>query len=271
MLGSPRIDWSAQFWAVECLWRLNVFARSNIGEEIELKHQQNRPFSRPVETGTHLGSCLDLQTKTHMPSSWARLVLRRYAGLATALSLTLIGACSNSPPNPNPRASEPLKTVSVDLPRYMGRWYVIANIPYFAERNFVGSYAQWRLRPDGKIDDNFFGYKKNFAAQITHVGFVDTPVPGSNNGQWSVRLFWPIYFTQLTLYVDPDYRYTILGYPGKNLAWIFSREPEMSDEVYRSLLARLDAAGYDTAQLKRVPQRPDEIGKPEFEVPGDTH
>jgi len=236
-----------------------------------LNRQPDRPWPQPAEAGIHLDSFLDIPAKTRIRSRWARLVLRRYVGLVTVLSLTLIGACSNPPPNPNPRANEPLKTVSVDLPRYMGRWYVIANIPYFAERNFVGSYAQWRLRPDGKIDDNFFGYKKTFNTQITHVSFVDTPVPGSDNGQWSVRLFWPIYFTQLTLYVDPDYRYTILGYPGKNLAWIFSREPEMSDEVYRSLLARLDAAGYDTSRLKRVPQRPDEIGKPGFETAGDAN
>ena len=75
--------------------------------------------------------------------------------------------------------------------------------------------------------------------------------------------------TQLTLYVDPDYHYTILGYPGKNLGWIFSRERDMSDDTYRALLGRLDAMGYDTSRFRRVPQRPDQLGKAGFSSPGD--
>lgn len=199
------------------------------------------------------------------------LMLRRVLLVLTALSLGLLAACSTPPPNPNPKAKEPLHTVAVDLPRYMGRWYIIANIPYFGERNFVGSYAQWELRPDGKINDSFYGYKNRFDAKITHMQFVDTPVPGSENGLWSVRLFWPIYVKQLTLYVDPDYQYTLLGYPDKSLGWIFSRQPVMSEEVYQGLLAKMGDMGYDTAQFRRVPQIPAQLGQPGFASPGDKH
>ncbi len=45
---------------------------------------------------------------------------------------------------------------------------VIANIPYFAERNFVGTHVQWTLRDDGKIVDEFFGRKKGFEQKETH-------------------------------------------------------------------------------------------------------
>uniref|UniRef100_UPI003BEEC125 lipocalin family protein n=1 Tax=Burkholderia arboris TaxID=488730 RepID=UPI003BEEC125 len=196
-------------------------------------------------------------------------VLRRAAvTVVTALAIGAAG-CSGSPSNPNPRAAVPLSTVPVDLPRYMGRWYVIANIPYFAERHFVGSRAEWRLRDDGRIDDAFVGRKGGFDQPEKHYRFVDAVKPGSGGGEWRVRLFWPVYVTQLTLYVDPDYRYTILGYPGKTLGWIFSREPTMDEATYRSLLARLDAMGYDTSRFRRVPQTPDQIGKPGFASPGD--
>lgn len=184
------------------------------------------------------------------------------AGVVAALA-----SCS-SPPNPNPRAGEPLQTVPVDVPRYMGRWYVIANIPYFAERDFVGTHVEWSLRPDGKIDDVFHGRKNGFEQAETTHHFVDTVKPGSDGGEWSVQPFWPVHVTQLTLYVDPDYRYTILGYPNKKLGWIFSREPSMSEDVYRSLLARLDAMGYDIARFRRVPQSPEQIGQPGFQSPG---
>jgi apolipoprotein D and lipocalin family protein len=155
----------------------------------------------------------------------------------------------------------------VDLPRYMGKWYVIANIPYFAEKGFVGSYAEWHLRDDGKIDDSFIGRKGAFDKPESRYRFVDTIVPGTGNAKWRVRLFWPISVTQLTLYVDSDYQYTLLGYPGKNLGWIFSRSPDMSDATYHQLLARLDAMGYDTSRFKRVAQRPDQLGQPGFASP----
>jgi apolipoprotein D and lipocalin family protein len=186
------------------------------------------------------------------------------------ISFGLLSGCTPTPPNPNPHADLPLKTVSVDLPRYMGRWYVIANIPYFAERGFVGSYAEWKLRDDGRIDDSYIGYKERFDTEPKQFHFVDTVVPGSGNGEWRVRLFWPIYVTQLTLYVDADYRYTILGYPGKTLGWIFARDPDISDDVYQSLVARMNAMGYDTSRLRRIPQRADQLGQPGFESP-DTH
>jgi apolipoprotein D and lipocalin family protein len=190
------------------------------------------------------------------------------AAAAAGLLLSMSG-CSNDPPNPNPRANDPLVTVPVDLPRYMGRWYIIANIPYFAERGMVASRAEWKLRDDGKIEDSYYARKKSFDAPEKHYQFLDTPVPGKDGGEWSVQLFWPVHVTQLTLYVDPDYRYTILGYPGKNLGWIFAREPDISDDMYRSLLAKLDALGYDTSRFRRVPQRPDQLGKEGFASPGD--
>lgn len=197
---------------------------------------------------------------------WRALVA---LALAIAIAAILTG-CSNDPANPNPRAALPLQTVPVDLPRYMGRWYVIANIPYFAEKGYVASRAEWSLRSDGKIDDVFFGRKGGFANPERRYQFLDTVKPGSGGGEWRVRLFWPIYVTQLTLYVDPDYQFTILGYPGKTLGWIFARQPQISDSDYRSLLARLDSMGYDTSRFRRVPQVAEQLGLPGFAGPDDA-
>ncbi|WP_186123300.1 lipocalin family protein [Burkholderia gladioli] len=196
-------------------------------------------------------------------STWRAIVLR---GLLLAAVLGL-GGCSGGQPNPNPRAAQPLVTVPVDLPRYMGRWYVIANIPYFAERDVVASRAEWTLRQDGRIDDVFVGRRGGFDKPESRYQFLDTVVPGSGGGAWRVRLFWPIHVSQLTLYVDSDYRYTLIGYPGKSLGWIFSREPEMDEATYRSLLARFDAMGYDTSRFRRVPQLPAQLGQPGFASP----
>ena len=49
-----------------------------------------------------------------------------------------------------------LKTVDyVDPDKFSGKWFVIANIPYFAEKDKVGSYTIYRKRRDRVYDDIF--------------------------------------------------------------------------------------------------------------------
>ena len=182
---------------------------------------------------------------------WTRLRWT-HALAAAALALIAVG-CSGPPPNTNPRAAVPLQTVPVDLP------------------DNVGSYAEWALRPDGRIDDAYVYRPGGFAAPFKRMQFVDSVVAGSGGGAWRVRLFWPIYVSQLTLYVDADYRVTLLGYPDKSLGWVFSRDPDMSDADYRAALDRFEAMGYDITRFKRVPQFPSQVGQPGFQSPGDAH
>ena len=51
--------------------------------------------------------------------------------------------------------SRPNTVTSVDLDRYLGRWYVISNIPYFLEHGKVASYDTYAFRPDGKLTNDF--------------------------------------------------------------------------------------------------------------------
>jgi apolipoprotein D and lipocalin family protein len=90
-------------------------------------------------------------------------------------------------------------------------------------------------------------------------------VPGTGNARWRESPFWPIYLSYLILYVDPDYRYALVGYPGRNYGWILARQPEIDDLKYQSLLGRLKDHGYDTSLFRRVPQSASEIGKNGFQ------
>ena len=151
----------------------------------------------------------------------------------------------------------------------MGQWYIVANIPYFLENDLVASKTRYTLRDDGKVTENFEAIKGGFDGEPKSYEFVDTPDPSTNNASWSVRLFWPVYTSQTTIYVDPDYQYTLIGYKDKDHGWIFSRTPELSEAKYVELLKRFEAEGYDITKFRRVPQRRDEIGKPGFHSPGD--
>ena len=56
--------------------------------------------------------------------------------------------------------TEIMETVDyVDLERYMGDWYVIANIPTFIEKNATNAIESYKLSSDGIIHTTFSFYK----------------------------------------------------------------------------------------------------------------
>ena len=145
---------------------------------------------------------------------------------------------------------------SVDLERYFGRWYVIANIPYFAERGNVGAYVEYYRRPDGQIADVYYAREDGFASPLERREGRAYVVEGTGNARWRVTFVWPIFVSYQILYIDPDYRTALIGYPDRSLGWVFSRDPDMDDATYRELLGRFEMQGYDISQFQRVPQRP---------------
>jgi apolipoprotein D and lipocalin family protein len=193
----------------------------------------------------------------------------RMGRVLSIIAVCLLAACASKPTNPNPRASEPLKLAKVDLPRYMGHWYIVGEIPYSGEKDYVAGQAEWKLRDDGKIDDDYIGRKGSFGVPETKRSFVDTIVPDTDDAHWRVRIVWPVSIDQLTLYVDPMYQVTLLGYPDKSLGWIFSRTPYLSEAKYQEMLTRFDEQGYDISKFRRVPQQAEQMHKPGFHTPGD--
>lgn len=178
----------------------------------------------------------------------------------------LLSACAAAPPNPNPGANAPLQLApAVDLQRFMGRWYVIANIPYFAEAGYVGSYVEYALRADGDIDDVYYGHKASFEKPLERKQLKDTVVAGSNNAHWRSSPLWPLSFDFQILYVDPAYQYALIGYPERKWGWIFARSPDIGDKKYQELLDRLYQQGYDVARFQRVPQSIEQLGLPGFQ------
>ena len=180
------------------------------------------------------------------------------AGLAVVALATGILAASALATDANARAvarPPPLvSTVQLDLPRYMGRWWVIANTPYFAEKGKVASADIYTLRADGRID-NVYAYRTHFGGEEKRMHAVATVVPGTGNAQWKIAFFGGLLRADyLVLDVAPDGSWALVGQPSRKLAWVFARDPRMDDAMLGHLLARLPAFGYDPARLQRVPQ-----------------
>ena len=77
-------------------------------------------------------------------------------GRLSAIFLSVfLGACAGNQP--------PLATVDqVDLERFMGDWYVIANIPTFLEKGAHNAVESYELEPDGTIATTFVFRKDGF-------------------------------------------------------------------------------------------------------------
>lgn len=142
----------------------------------------------------------------------------------------------------------------VDLPRFMGDWYVIANIPTFIEKGAHNAVESYHLEPDGTIATTFTFRAGAFDGPVkryTPRGFVQ----GGNGAIWGMRFLWPFKADYRIVYLSDDYRITIIGREARDYVWIMARTPTLAVGDYQRMLTLLAEQGYDTTKVQRVPQR----------------
>ncbi|MFZ4777644.1 MAG: lipocalin family protein [Terrimicrobiaceae bacterium] len=167
-------------------------------------------------------------------------------------SLLTLAACSTMPKQP------PLKTVDhVDMQKFMGPWYVIGTIPWIVEKNNVGTMDIYEPRKDGKIDIRYVFHKKSLDAPRQEWKAVGRVVDTKTNARWAIQFIWPFEAPYLVLALSPDYQQTVIGHPSRDLVWIMSRKPVMSDQDFEKTVRDLAAQGYDPKRIVRVPQKAD--------------
>lgn len=169
--------------------------------------------------------------------------------LLLALFLTgFLSACASKGPE--------METVDyVDLERFMGPWYVIANIPTFLEKGAYNAIETYELNDDGTIGTTFTFRKGGFDGEEKEYnpkGFItDT----NTNATWGMRFVWPIKADYRIVYLDDDYSQTIIARQKRDFVWIMARTPEISDADYERLIDFVESIGYDVSKVQRVPQQ----------------
>mgnify|MGYP005605622265 CR=1 FL=1 len=170
------------------------------------------------------------------------------ARLTGVVSLAImLSACSTAPTIPTAK--------SVDLPRFMGDWYVIANIPTFPERDAYNAIESYKLDPDGSIATTFTFRKGAFDGPekvMRPRGFV---TDAESNAVWGMQFVWPIKAEYLIAHVDTDYSETIIARSRRDYVWIMARTPQIPEADYARLERKVADLGYDVGKLERVPQR----------------
>jgi apolipoprotein D and lipocalin family protein len=169
--------------------------------------------------------------------------------LSAPLAALLVAGCASAP------EMKPVTLVpKVDLPRFMGDWYVIANIPTFLEKGAHNAKDSYTLAPDGTIPttfsfnaDGFDGPRKSYDSK----GFV---MDGGANAVWGQQYIWPIKADYRISYLSADYTQTVITREKRDYVWIMSRTPTMPEADLAKLIAFVGTQGYDTSKIQRVPQ-----------------
>lgn len=160
-----------------------------------------------------------------------------------------VGGCASTP------RTAVVPAEKVDLPRYMGDWHVIANIPYFAEKGCYNSVETYRLTPEGKVDTVFKARKGGFDGKLLKAGNVATVNDPGTNARWTASFLGGLIKIQLViLAVSEDGRWAVVATPDAKLAWIFSRTPTLPRADHDAAVAVLQRSGVDAARLAPVPQ-----------------
>jgi apolipoprotein D and lipocalin family protein len=175
-------------------------------------------------------------------------------GPLAVLAALLAAGCTSMPP---------IKTVErLDLPRFMGDWYVIAAIPAAQEANAFNGVESYRLRP-GTTD----------VVEVTYTfreGAFDGPlvtlqpvghVSSDNPAEWGMKFWWwqgPLRLEYLVAWLDADYSRTIIARSARDYVWIMARTSALPAEELDRLIGVVKGMGYDTSRMRRFPQRWDQ-------------
>ena len=151
---------------------------------------------------------------------------------------------------------QPIKTADyVEINRFMGKWYVIANIPTFIEKNAFNAVETYRQNEDGTIATTFQYNKGGFDGELVEYHPVGTIVDKKSNAIWKMQFIWPFKADYRVMHIDEDYSITVIGRTKRDYVWIMARTPEVSDEMLQKMLEIVQQAGYDPNQVQIVPQR----------------
>lgn len=163
----------------------------------------------------------------------------------------LLAGCATSSPDQLPHL---VLSPHVDLPRFMGDWYVIANIPTVFEKGAHNAKDHYELAADGSIPTAFTfnadaadGPVKRYESR----GYV---LDQASNAVWGQQYVWPIKADYRISYVSDDYSLAVITREKRDHVWIMARTPSIAEADFNRLVAFVGSQGYDPAQIQRVPQ-----------------
>ncbi|RIX49600.1 MAG: hypothetical protein D3M94_00935 [Rhodocyclales bacterium GT-UBC] len=147
----------------------------------------------------------------------------------------------------------PVRSVEqVDLQRYTGKWYEIAAIPMYFQRQCIGdTTAEYALLPDGEIEVTNRCRTENGFDQATGRAW---PAAKEQSARLKVSFFWPFRSDYWIIGLDADYRWAVVGNPNRKFLWILSRTPQLPPMEFERALKAATEQHFPLDQLKPTRQ-----------------
>lgn len=146
--------------------------------------------------------------------------------------------------------NSPIKTL--DLSRYLGRWYEVARFDHSFERGMENVTAEYTMRKDGKVEVINSGWKNGVFKYAE--GKAKQPDPSSDPARLKVSFFLFFYSDYNILMLDDDYQVALVGSKSPEYLWILSRTPKVDKAIIDILLEEARSRGYDTSKFIWVNQ-----------------
>lgn len=167
--------------------------------------------------------------------------------LLAGFTLLLVSACTSIPEGLNP-------IDGFDVNRYLGQWYEIARLDHSFERGLTQVSATYKLREDGGIDvlnRGFDSRRNEWREAKGRAYFLGNPQTAS----LKVSFFGPFYGGYHIIALDrATYRYALISGPSRDYLWVLSRDKQLPESIFNTLIAQAAQAGFATRNLIRVEQ-----------------
>ena len=135
-----------------------------------------------------------------------------------------------------------------DANQYLGKWYEIARLDFWFERNLNNTSAEYSKLADNRIEviNRGFNYKTQKWQQAKgKAKFKNTP----DEGALEVSFFGQFYSAYNIVALDKDYQYALIAGRSTDYLWLLSRTKSIPDAVKADYLKQAKALGYDVNQL----------------------
>ncbi len=151
----------------------------------------------------------------------------------------------------------PLETVeSVEIGRYLGKWFEIARLPQIFQPGCTSVTAEYSQNDDGSVK------VVNFCRILDPVNGVPISITGTakpidaSNSKLEVQFFaGGIPGKYWILELDENYQWALVGDPSRQSLYLLSRSPELATEIYDELRRlAVEKHGYNIDRLIKTKQ-----------------
>ncbi len=150
----------------------------------------------------------------------------------------------------HPSTKEIQAVQNFDPERYMGKWYEIARLPQWFERNMDYVTASYSLNGDGTVKVVNQGIRQGEAKQTEGVARLKNADAQPATGELSVSFFRPFYADYRIIELAPDYSCAVVTGSGKDSLWILARQPQIPQKNLQEILDRLQKQGFEIRNLE---------------------